>query len=221
MKTFILYNESRTESKRNALICLKSFKNFSSWDPELYNGFLPKDLPDLESRYNFSNNRSRYQPKESSYKSKKACFFSHFHLWLKCVELNIPISIVEHDTLCIADLPSNFIFEGIIQYSAESIFNSFKRYKKAKIIYDDLNEGTYSFDIIPPLEKWGQCIAGNTAYGITPYAAKILIDDCYSNGWQQNDLLMNTKLCNIEFTVPSYIFYNEKLELRSSSLKLE
>jgi len=219
MKTFIIYNSSNPVSVKNSSLCLKSFKPFSSWKPSLFDGCTPKDLEYLDNRYKLKNDRANHQIDNPLYKSKKACFYSHFKLWLKCIEINEPIAILEHDTYCAGDLPVDFYFDSIVQFSAESIFNSFGIYKDAKTIYKTLNPGLHSMTLMPPLKRWGQCIAGNTAYGITPNAAKILVDDCFTNGWQQNDLLMNVKLCKIEMLVPSVIVYDRSRELQSSSQK--
>lgn len=217
MKTYIIYNEPNLKSVDNASLCLKSFENFLTWKPELFNGHTPNDLDYLESTYNLKNDRARHDPHHPLYKNKKACFFSHFTLWLKCIEMNIPIAIVEHDTYCANDLPKNFYFDSIVQFSAESMFNSFSKYKNARKIYKKLKPGLHSMTLIEPLPVWGHCIAGNTAYGITPNTAKILVNDCFKNGWQQNDLLMSEKLCKIEMLVPSTIVYDPSRELKSSS----
>jgi GR25 family glycosyltransferase involved in LPS biosynthesis len=220
MKTYIIYNKQNIKSEENANLCLSSFKNFPSWSPELFDGCTPKDLEYLDKKYNLKNDRARYKPEDLLYKSKKSCFYSHFQLWLNCIEMNTPIAIVEHDTYCSGDLPANFHFDSIVQFSAESIFNAFDRYIEAVQIYKQLSPGLHSMTIIPPLrtkKKWGHCIAGNTAYGITPAAARILVEDCFTHGWEQNDLLMNVKLCKIEMLVPSIIVYDCSRELQSSS----
>lgn len=217
MKTYILYNSPNTKSVKNANICLNSFQSFLSWKPELFDGCMPNDLEFLENRYNLKDDRARYKPDNKFYKSKKSCFYSHFELWLKCIRMNKPITIVEHDTYCNGDLPENFDFDSIVQFSAESMFKRFTRYAMAAKIYKKLDIGLHSMTIIPPLENWGHCIAGNTAYGITPKSAHILVEDCFENGWQQNDLLMEEKLCKIEMLVPSLIVYDYKRELSSSS----
>jgi GR25 family glycosyltransferase involved in LPS biosynthesis len=228
MKTFILYNSSNPKSVENALLCLKSFKKFSSWMPELYDGYTPTDLNFLNEKYKLKDDRARYPPSEILHKSKKACFYSHFSLWLKCIELNTPIAIVEHDTYCNGNLPKNFTFDGVVQFSAESMFNyyyyytsSHANYIESYHIYKTLNEGLHSVNKFPPVPNWGYCIAGNTAYGIMPSAAKILVEDCFEYGWQQNDLLMSTKLCKVEITVPSPIVYDPSRELKTSSTPIK
>jgi GR25 family glycosyltransferase involved in LPS biosynthesis len=219
MKTYIIYNSSNPASVKNAALCLNSFENFPSWKPELFDGCTPKDLEHLDAKYNLKNDRAKYKIDNPIYKSKKSCFYSHFTLWLKCIELNEPIAILEHDTYCKGDIPENFRFSGIVHFSAESVFNSFSMYRSIRKTYSDLKVGLHSITLMLTPENTEKCIAGNTAYGITPAAAKILVDNCFKYGWQQNDILMSIKLCNIEVLVPSIIVYDRSRELKSSSKK--
>lgn len=137
--------------------------------------------------------------------------------WLKCIEMNEPIAVVEHDTYCVGDLPKDFSFDGVVSFSTQSIFNCFDRYIHARSVYEGLDIGLHSLTLIPPLERWGHCMPGNTAYGITPESAQILVNDCFENGWQQNDVLMSDRLCKIEMLVPSLIVYDPSRELKTSS----
>jgi len=43
------------------------------------------------------------------------CFFSHFRLWKKCVELNEPIIILEHDAIITAPWPEIFLKDSLIK----------------------------------------------------------------------------------------------------------
>jgi GR25 family glycosyltransferase involved in LPS biosynthesis len=222
MKTYIIYNEENTSSVKNARGCLNSFQNFLSWQPSLYDGCTPRTLHIFEDKYKLKNDRARYQPKDDFYKNKKSCFYSHFSLWIKCIELNEKICIVENDTYCADNLPESFSFDSIVQFSAESMFKTNdKRYAKYYEIYKNLKPGLHSMELFPPIKykgrSWGHCIAGNTAYGISPSSAELLVSDCLKNGWQQNDLLMSTSLCKIEIMVPSIIVYDSNKELSSSS----
>lgn len=217
MKTYILYNSVNANSVKNAEICLKSFEKFSSWQPELFDGCTPAALDAFQSKYKLKDDRGRFPPTHAYFKSKKSCFYSHFTLWLACIELNQPVTIVEHDTYCDGDLPDSFSFTGAVQFTAESIFKHLPQYAKLVNIYKNLLPGLYSFDTLPPTGGWGHCMAGNTGYGITPAAAEILVNDCFENGWQQNDVLMSTKLCVVEFVVPSLIVYDPLREIKSSS----
>jgi hypothetical protein len=43
-----------------------------------------------------------------------ACFFSHVSLWAKCVELDRPIVILEHDAVVVKNLPMHMAYNNII-----------------------------------------------------------------------------------------------------------
>ena len=224
INTYIIYNSSNDQSVKNANHCLNSFAKFYSWSPKLFDGCTPYTLSDFDEKYKISNDRSARQPGHSHYESKKSCFYSHFSLWLKCIELNENIAIVEHDTYCIGDLPISFKFDGIVQFSAESILRIYNnRFIGFYDIYKKLPPGLHSVENFPPIsflgKHYGHCIASNTAYGITPHVAKILVDDCIKNGWMQNDLLMSTSLCKVEVMVPSFIAYDLTKEIKSSSME--
>lgn len=221
MKTYIIYNKPNSKSVKNAELCLRSFFNFPTWNAQLFDGCYPDVLESFEKKYNLKDDRARYRPGDSLFKSKKSCFYSHFNLWNNCIDMDEPISIVEHDTYCSRDLPEDFVFEEVVQFSAESIFNCglYSHYENFIDVYRSLPNGLHLITKFPKLKKWGHCIASNTAYAITPTVAKILVDDCFKNGWQQNDLLMSDKLCKIEIMKPSLIVYDPTKEIHSSSMK--
>ena len=101
-------------------------------------------------------------------------FFSHWNLWNKCVELDSPIIILEHDAIIqgkFTDLKSN----GIIKLH--------EHYKPKKIRYD---------------EHTGNWSTSGHAYYITPLAAKSLIDFSKSIGGIPVDILMGDKVVTVE-----------------------
>jgi GR25 family glycosyltransferase involved in LPS biosynthesis len=80
----------------------------------------------------------------------QGCFFSHWNLWNKCVELNEPIIILEHDAIITKPWP------GI---------ESFEYVTKLHTRYEDVNNHLTG--------KWGK---SNHAYLISPINAKRIID---------------------------------------------
>jgi hypothetical protein len=144
---------------------------------------------------------------------------------MECAEKNVTMSIVEHDTSCIDDLPRELVFEGVVQFTTRSVFAALPQWfgrDMGKFL--SLKPGLYSATTFSPRitksRNWGYTIAGNTGYGITPGAARILIEDCFENGWQQNDLLMSTKLVPVWHLVPSIIQYDPGRELNTSSKEI-
>lgn len=220
MKTYIIYNKPNPKSKTIAKMCLDSFKGFSSWSPVLYDGCNPNTLDLYQTEYKLSDTRTHVKPNNKKYKSKKACFYSHFSLWMKAIKYNETIVIVEHDTYCIGDLPKNLEVEGVLQLTAESNLQQIPAYKgRWKQDYKRVlarGEGIHKIHFSQLINGY-PCIAGCTGYIITPQAAAIITNDCFEHGWYQNDLLLNTKYFNISYIFPSPIVYDRDRELKSSS----
>ena len=216
MNVYILHNKQEI-SEQYAINCFKSFAGFRTWLPYLFNGCSPHTLRTYNKRYNIGDDRATWHKGDARYESKKSCFYSHFELWLKAIEVNEPIAIVEHDTRCIGDLPNDLEFSGAIQLCIESA----ARLKHIKIYHTDYarlmsrGRGVHAIDICRKVDGYTPMIA-NMAYAITPRAAKILVDDCIENGWFQNDELITTKYFDIEYILPSVIEYDKTLELGTS-----
>lgn len=223
MKAFIIYNSANPRSVDNANNCLNSFVPFKSWDVELFDGYTPNNLPTLNERYQLKDTRARYKPTHEYFENKKACFFSHFHLWNMCVEMNRIIAVVEHDAVCVGEIKHELPDVGVVQLTSETVFKAFGRYVADRQTFELLPNGIHSVrNFSPhkessPTSNWGYTIAGNVGYTITPSAAKILIADCVVNGWQQNDLLMNDNLIPVFHLKPSPLAYVRQRELQSSS----
>lgn len=84
-------------------------------------------------------------------KTERACFYSHYNLWKKCLELDEPIIIVEHDANLIKDIDPD----------------TFECYKMAVFC----NSGHRHVKGVPTLKV----LAGG-AYYITPWVAQKLVD---------------------------------------------
>lgn len=95
--------------------------------------------------------------------SEKACWYSHYLLWKKCVETNKPLLIVEHD--CVPFNPANLYF------SKKENFRSFDKgamgcYLMTPLLADFIcrvteREGVYSGPL-GHIEFWYRQLAGRT-----------------------------------------------------------
>ena len=217
MNVYILYNKPQELSREYASICYDSFAGFHTWEPILFEGCVPETLEQYDREYKISDDRTNWKPGHERYESKKSCFYSHFSLWIKAIELNKTIGIVEHDTHCIGDLPDELEFKGALQLSVESA----ARLKLQAIRQNDYErlmarpDGVHPLDISRKVNGYTPLIA-NMAYAITPEAAEILVSDCLTNGWYQNDDLITTRLFNIDYLLPSVIEYDKSKELGTS-----
>jgi glycosyl transferase family 25 len=220
MKAFIIYNSVYSASARNAKLGLESFSNFRGWEPEMFDGCHPGILNEYSIKYPLGDGRHRFAEREKLYKSKKSCFYSHYDLWNKCVELNEPIVIVEHDTECCGDFISldiNLDSPLAIDMAIESIMPVSRNYqfRKEEPVFKQNGNGTHPVFYIHPHGR--KYLAGNVGYLITPQACNILIEDCVKHGWDQNDILINENKFQLYYQMPSMIKYVTSRELQSSS----
>lgn len=124
----------------------------------------------------------------------KGCFLSHYLLWEKCVDLNEPIIIFEHDALMIRPLPPNilelFTHHCILDYAVhypdyEEIISkecqiSIKNYPQIedikKITFKEINK---------------RHVRGSHAHIVKPLGAKTLINSVKKFGILPSDMCVN------------------------------
>lgn len=129
---------------------------------------------------------------------KIGCAMSHYSLWLRCVELNETLLILEHDAVFLRALPE-VEFAGICQvndprgatpqgqwWSGQMSARGPGVYSKTKVFEDDKPDG----------------LAGNSAYLIKPAAAQGLIDAYQRLGVWPNDATMCRQLFRLQELFP-------------------
>ena len=117
-----------------------------------------------------------------------ACAQSHYMLWKKCIELDEPIMILEHDALFVKQFIYNDFDGGAMSINSpiNATFNS-KGYDQALV--NGINEIPWITDASIP-----QGLPGNSAYLIKPWAAQELIHKQNEIGWWPNDAIMCKQL---------------------------
>ena len=116
----------------------------------------------------------------------KGCFYSHYRLWKKCVELNEPITIWEDDIVLVRNYTSvdwNDVLILALGHPAKSL----------KYI-DYLENPEKSAEA---KEYFQSSMPGCCGYAIKPHAAKILIDT-YNNTYLPADNAINQQLIKIQ-----------------------
>tara|TARA_B100001093_G_scaffold148047_1_gene140746 strand:- start:2567 stop:3259 length:693 start_codon:yes stop_codon:yes gene_type:complete len=122
-----------------------------------------------------------------------ACLISHARLWLRCIKLDEPIVIFEHDAKLIRPFDPDFEWEGGVLGLNDprgATFNSRKFHETIANKGQGVHDAPYVADISRP-----QGLAGNSAYIIKPFAAKELLKKLKETGGWPNDALM----CNQHF----------------------
>lgn len=221
MKVFCIYTPSDPRTLEIAESCVDSFKKHRGWKPELFAGCDPTTLEEYEAKYNISDRRAKYTNIHQKYAAKKSCFYSHYALWNKCVELQKPICVVEYDVRCISKYPVKLAFDGVMHLAIESSLRARPYQRLWPNDHDQLlRAGKGIFPVNFSQRRDGYpCIPGNVAYGISPDAALTLIKECETHGWIQNDVLMTAALIPVKYIMPPLIEYDEQQELHTSHVR--
>jgi GR25 family glycosyltransferase involved in LPS biosynthesis len=130
--------------------------------------------------------------------AKIGCFMSHYLLWQKCVALDEPILILEHDAVFIRPLP-DVAFDGICQINDPRGATPYGGMWSDKMA--QRGPGVWPKTHIFPDDK-PDGLAGNSAYLIKPWAAKALIDKAHEVGVWPNDALMCRQFFDLQELYP-------------------
>jgi GR25 family glycosyltransferase involved in LPS biosynthesis len=119
------------------------------------------------------------------------CFFSHWNLWNKCVELNEPIVILEHDAIIQSKWVSIEVSSALVKLHEDYTF------KKDSNGWMDPG-GFVDSDS-------GQGSVSTHAYCITPEQASKLINFAKTVGGFATDRMMGTKVVNVQHSNPTLV----------------
>jgi GR25 family glycosyltransferase involved in LPS biosynthesis len=155
--------------------------------------------------------------------SKQGCFLSKYYMWQKCVELNRPIGILEHDAVFVRPLPEHVL----------EIFDDYLNLDIQRHYYDEKVDG-YFESVLTPAEfevrdflYHGKCrkpeyiaslkyifrstIRGAHAVIIKPHAAQELIDAAKKDGILTADLMPSLRYIKLQYTVPTLACINPRM----------
>jgi GR25 family glycosyltransferase involved in LPS biosynthesis len=227
MKTFIIYNPNDHLSIKLSSESIESCSQFEIY-PELFAGVFGDEIIKILKEYNLFD--SYFAPELTQ--GERGCFLSHFRLWKKCIELNEPILILEHDITMIQKL-SNNILDNVTELLNLDLCGSLrKKYNE----YLDCMKKTGPIKIkrlfdqtqLPSNITWKSAkqyhVAGAHAYIIKPMAAKKLIVAAEKNGCLPVDVHINSHYVDIFVCEPSIIrtcdfMIDKKNRIKFSSTK--
>jgi glycosyl transferase family 25 len=130
------------------------------------------------------------------------CFLSHFYLWNKCIDLNAPVIVLEHDGFFIRNLPEDilFKFEDVLKLDC---YNPYDSAYDAKISSSINNSLSFTNNIkgIYNQRGFGWYTWGAYAYIIKPSGAKKLVDYSKTYGFSSADNMLGDRVVSI--TLPS------------------
>lgn len=209
MKAFVITLKDNQYSESKAARCIETARDIGGIDVEMFFG-VPKTeawcvMEKFKLAWTWANNNTQttacpisglqqHPYKGANLDAKIGCAMSHFLLWKRCVELNEPLLILEHDAVFLREFP-DFDFDGICQINDP--FRATPRGKWWSDTMKNRNEvGVFPKTIIRAgNERYiPDGLAGNSAYVIKPWAARELIDKYYELGVWPNDATMCIQL---------------------------
>lgn len=170
MKSFVITLVNNTKSVKSTNQVIKTAKEVGYNEPiEIFEAVTPDKWEEILP---YNNNFGMYPRPDNV----GACFASHYLLWKKCVELNEPILILEHDAIFVDNIP-DIDFEMCVSFGRPSYVRIW-----------DMSWHTPKEGLSLPLED---NFLGHHAYAIKPEAASILCDDVKGRELLANDIWMD------------------------------
>jgi len=152
---------------------------------------------------------------------KVACSLSHMHLWNKCVEMDEPIMILEHDAVFTRKFRLGKLLDAIEDGDIVMINDPRGATRRGTVYHENIirwDKGLNTIDGVNTAdENVPDGLAGNSAYIITPSAAKKAIELQSTIGIWPNDALLCKQL--FPRNLKSYYPYITKVnQLKSTTV---
>jgi GR25 family glycosyltransferase involved in LPS biosynthesis len=148
-----------------------------------------------------------------------ACSLSHMHLWNKCVEMNEPIMILEHDAVFTRKFRLGKLLDAIEDGDIVMINDPRGATRRGTVYHENIirwDKGLNTIDGVNTAdENVPDGLAGNSAYIITPAAAKKASELQSSIGIWPNDALLCKQL--FPRNLKSYYPYITRVEQKKST----
>jgi GR25 family glycosyltransferase involved in LPS biosynthesis len=247
MKAYVITMKDYAPSTKGANICIESIKKHQcNLDVKIFDATTTKTLDSHVSEHFTSKHwkdlwtfpwkeqGSRKDEKSglslswysTRVKEKRvACFMSHYRLWKKCIKLDQPIMILEHDALFSRQFNYNDIASatGWVIGLNDPFRNTYrfeqfneglvKEYKKLNTKDTACIESPWIAESHVP-----QGIAGNSAYIIKPEACKRLLELVNELGMWPNDAVMCKQLLDNQLQC-AYPYYTSIQRMPSTTAR--
>ena len=193
-KSYIIHLSKIENSLHSAINLKKSLEN--NLETELFEGTYGNDAVVLKEQENrkFSTESFSYEedPMRWEHKSSRpgvlGCFYSHYRLWQKCVELDEPIIIFEDDVLIYRPFVP-------VEWGEVLVLSLCTEWTDRSSKYFHLLEE--SADEPAALEFLDYCVPGTSGYAIKPNAARKLLN-AFSNTFAPSDHAINKDVVKIQ-----------------------
>lgn len=207
MKAYVITLPNHEYSEQKAQRCINTAKEIGKITVEKFDAVKKEQAKDVMLSFGLqwtwaNNNKShticpitklkQHPYKGANLNAKIGCSMSHYLLWKRCVELDEPLLILEHDAVFIRRFP-NFDFTGICQINDPNGAGKNGRRLSEKMIEQNKHGvSPKTSNTTDPLVPDG--LAGNSAYVIKPWAAKEAINKTAEVGLWMNDALLCIQL---------------------------
>lgn len=226
MKAFVITLFNDKYSLASAEKTLKTARQMNDdLHIEMIRAVTPDKIKDTTYSYPVEGETSTYEDmtligyKAKDIGKKIACSLSHMRLWNKCVQLNEPIMILEHDTVFIRKFRPSKILIGIEDGDILMINDPRGATRRGMVYHENIIKNDKGIHLVEgvntPEETVPDGLAGNSAYVITPAAAKKASELQSSIGIWPNDALLCKQL--FPEKLKSYYPYITRVEQRRST----
>ncbi len=177
----IIYVANNQTSEDLAYRCLESCKKIN-FNADLYQGFdgtgneliVPDHLKN-QSWYKWLKVTDHYQSL-----AEVACSLSHISLWVKCMEQDQPLVILEHDAIMVKPYMKHEIYNGIVYLGSQADLKIPKKYDNIIPQFSAIN-ANWNF------------INRAHAYSIDPAVARKLFTNVLDRGiYESADVMIKT-----------------------------
>lgn len=208
MKSFVITISDNKQSRNSAQITMRTSNSVDNdFKVEQYDAVIPSQVDSLMKQYGlkwtypWEGQRldimsglklSAYETADP--KKRIACFLSHYELWKKCVELNEPIIVLEHDAMFTDKVDLDLIHMS--KYDIIALNDPRGATRKSQLYYDMVKRSSLPVVSVPKIDddQIPQGLPGNSAYYIKPKGAQRMIYLTKEYGAWPNDALMCKQL---------------------------
>jgi GR25 family glycosyltransferase involved in LPS biosynthesis len=191
MKAVVVYLPTVPHTVKASQNAISSAKKYGL-DVELFKGYTPSEA----DKFILQEKLKPYLPGPKLFSIKwrrggvRGCMVSHLNVWKRCVELDEPLVVLEHDSEVVSTTYQHS-FKDVLHLDAH------------RFVDEDPD-----VDIKPIVEKFEhyrkgeQQLKGTYGYVVKPHAAQRLIEGAYTDGLTASDMFVKDKYVSIEVVRP-------------------
>jgi GR25 family glycosyltransferase involved in LPS biosynthesis len=231
MKAFTIVIKDNSISETGFSTVLSSSKNVgnnNTFQIDRFDAIVPHTVEQTFKKYKVEWNYPLYKDeydkelklkkhvyKTSDHQVKKACALSHYSLWKKCIEINEPVLILEHDVLWTSRLDTEYLLKSKKQIiGINSPKGATRKWQTFASIVDQNKKE--EIQDVPRIDnkEIPQGLAGASAYLIKPEGAKQVLDAVNKYGLWHNDAIICYQLFDdiLGVTRKWYTTINQRLK---------